>query len=261
MEELIPRTSKLSRIMAKANDDQPDVEQIIVSNLDQVVVVASVKRPRLNLRFIDRLLLLAEFGGASSLICLNKADLLKDKDREELDEVMRRVYKPLGISWLIISALDESGIPSLREALQGKFSVFTGSSGTGKSTILNALSPDLKLRTGDVSTSNRKGRHTTTYVQMFELDEETQVADTPGLKEAGLCGVPTDSIDYYFVEMRPYLGQCQFGDCWHFDEPSCAVRAAVEAEHISPERYASYRKLCQEVPLDEYDKPTHKRQR
>jgi len=259
IEEVLPRRSKLSRIMAKANEDSPDIEQVIVANVDQVVVVASIKRPRLNLRFIDRLLLLAEFGGAGSLICLNKSDLLRDKERVELDELFARVYSPLGVRWLLISAEQGDGVDRVRDALEGKFSVFVGSSGTGKSTILNALVPSLKLRTGEVSTSSRKGRHTTSYVQMFDTDLGTRVADTPGMREAGLWGVPTESIDYYFVEMRQFLGQCQFGDCWHFQEPDCAIRAAVAKGAISTERYESYKKLCQEVPLDEYETPRRRR--
>ena len=151
------------------------------------------------------------------------------------------------------------GVDRVRDALEGKFSGFVGSSGTGKSTILNALVPSLKLRTGEVSTSSRKGRHTTSYVQMFDTDLGTRVADTPGMREAGLWGVPTESIDYYFVEMRQFLGQCQFGDCWHFQEPDRAIRAAVAKGAISTERYESYKKLCQEVPLDEYETPRRRR--
>ncbi len=261
VEEVLPRRSKLSRIMAKANDGAPDVEQVIVANVDRVVVVASVKRPRLNLRFIDRLLLLAEFGGASSLLCLNKSDLLREKERTELDTLLERVYRPLGVQWHLVSAIDGEGIAELREALVGELAVFVGSSGTGKSTILNSLEPSLNLRTGDVSKSSRKGRHTTTNVELFETENGLRIADTPGLREVGLWGVPKESIDFYFVEMRPYLGQCQFGDCWHIEEPDCAVRAAVASGKISRERYESYRKLCREVPSEEHERPGHVRRR
>ena len=255
VEELLPRRTKLSRLLPKPHDGTPDIEQIIVANIDQVVIVASVKQPRLNLRFIDRLMLIAEFGGVKPVLCINKVDLLKEKKRVELSDMLTRVYKPLGATWHMMSATEGENVDALREILTGQFTVFAGSSGVGKSSILNALDPSLAIRTREVSKSSQKGRHTTTNVQIHHLpDLDARIADTPGIREVGLWGVPTDTIDYYFTEMRPFLGKCKYGDCWHFDEPDCAIRGAVDRGEISRERYANYRRLCQEGPVEKHER-------
>ncbi|MEO2004303.1 MAG: ribosome small subunit-dependent GTPase A, partial [Candidatus Poribacteria bacterium] len=169
VEELLPRRTKLSRLLPKPHDGTPDIEQIIVANIDQVVIVASVKQPRLNLRFIDRLMLIAEFGGVRPVLCINKVDLLKEKKRVELSDMLTRVYKPLGATWHMMSATEGENVDALRDILTGQFTVFTGSSGVGKSSILNALDPSLDIRTREVSKSSQKGRHTTTNVQIHHL--------------------------------------------------------------------------------------------
>ncbi len=255
VEELLPRRTKLSRLLPKPHDGTPDIEQIIVANIDQVVIVASAKSPRLNLRFIDRLMLIAEFGGVKPVLCINKVDLLKPKKRAELSDLLTRVYKPLGATWHMMSATEGENVDVLRDMLAGQFSVFTGSSGVGKSTILNALDPSLDIRTREVSKSSQKGRHTTTFVRIHHLTElDAKIADTPGIREVGLWGVPTDTIDYYFLEMRPYLGQCKYSDCWHFDEPGCAISGAVADGDISRERYENYRRMCQEGPVEDHER-------
>jgi ribosome biogenesis GTPase / thiamine phosphate phosphatase len=255
LEEILPRRTKLSRLLPKPHDGTPDIEQIIVANIDQVVIVASVEQPRLNLRFIDRLMVLAEFGGVKPILCINKADLLRGAERAKLSELLTRVYKPLGATWHMMSATEGENIDALRDVLAGQFSVFAGSSGVGKSSILNALHPEFDIRTREVSKSSQKGRHTTTYVRIHHLDDiDARIADTPGIREVGLWGVPTDTIDYYFLEMRPFLGKCKYSDCWHFDEPRCAIRGAVDAHEISRERYESYRRLCQEGPVEDHER-------
>ena len=254
IEELLPRRSKLARLLPKADDRAPDVEQIIAANIDAVVIVASVKNPRLNLRYIDRLLILAEFGGAQPILLLNKCDLLKPGEREELDQTIQRIYGPAGVEMFGASALQPETLEPLKGRIKGLFSVFVGQSGAGKSSVLNALDPSLDLRVGEVSEATRKGRHTTAFVQMYELPFGAHIADTPGLREVGIWGTPTEMLDYYFKEMRPYLGQCRFSDCWHFEEPGCAVRGAVETGGVSPERYQSYRRLCQEGPVEEHER-------
>ncbi|GIX06957.1 MAG: putative ribosome biogenesis GTPase RsgA [Candidatus Poribacteria bacterium] len=254
IEEVLPRRSKFSRLTAKPHPDAPDVEQVIAANVDQVVILASVKEPPLNLRFLDRLLVLATYSELEAALVLNKADLLNARERTRLKEAMNRIYGPLRIPWLLISATTGENLDAVRELLAGKTTVLVGRSGTGKSSLLNALQPGLDLRVGEVSEHSGKGRHTTTTAALYTLDFGAKVVDTPGIREVGLWGVPTEELDYYFVEMRPYLGQCRFSDCWHFEEPGCAVREAVERGEISPERYESYRRLVQGSPVEEHER-------
>ena len=254
VEELLPRRSKLARLLPKTSNRAPDVEQIIAANIDLVLIVAASKRPRLNLRHIDRLLILAEYGGAEPILLINKRDLLSDEERAEQDAEIQRIYGPAGLEVHFASALQPATLEPLKRRLAGAFTVLAGPSGSGKSTVLNGLHPGLGLRVGEVSEATQKGRHTTAFVQMYDLPFGGRVADAPGLREVGIWGTPTEMLDYYFKEMRPYLGQCRFGDCWHFEEPGCAVRGAAERSEISRERYQSYLRLCQEGPVEEHER-------
>ena len=236
VEDILPRETKFSRQYA---GKQGDIEQVIVANAHQIVAVASTLMPPLNFRTLDRFLILAEAGDMEAVICLNKMDLVDTSQREEFADAFAN-YEQLGYTVLYTSINNPDSLGVLQHALKDKFSVIVGASGVGKSSLLNALQPNLGLRVGEVGIKTQKGRHTTTLVELFPLDFGGEVADTPGIREVGLWGVDTENLEYYFPEMDPYLGNCKYNDCAHVAEPDCAVQDAVEAGEIHAERYRSY---------------------
>ena len=214
-----------------------------VANIDQLVVVASGAVPVTDPFLIDRVAAIAEHKGCECLICVNKCDL----DRG--DELCR-IYQAAGFPTLRVSAETGQGIPALAEAIAGKVSAFTGNSGVGKSSILNALEPGFRLPVGEVSDKLGRGRHTTRHVELFRLSNGAVVADTPGFssfdaeleQELGI-----EELPQAFREFRPYLGQCRFIGCAHVKEKGCAVREALAEGKISPSRHASYVRLYQQA--------------
>ena len=236
VEDILPRETKFSRQYAGKHGD---IEQVIVANAHQIVAVVSTLMPPLNFRTLDRFLILAEAGDMEAVICVNKMDLVDATQRDELTDTFTN-YEKLGYQILYTSIHIPESLDTLQHILRDKFSVIIGASGVGKSSILNALQPDLGLRTGEVGIRTQKGRHTTTLVELFSLDFGGEVADTPGIREVGLWGVDTENLEHYFPEMEPHLGQCKYSDCAHVAEPDCAIQNAVEAGEIHAERYRSY---------------------
>lgn len=236
VEEILPRQTKFSRQYAGKHEE---IEQIIVANADQVVAVVSTRMPPLNFRTLDRFLILAEAGDMAAVICLNKMDLVDSVQRDQLLSTFK-IYQKLGYQVLYTSINTPTSLEYLQDALIDKFSVIVGASGVGKSSLLNAIQPNLKLRTAEVGEKTRKGRHTTTLVELFTLEIGGEVADTPGIREVGLWGVDTENLELYFPEMEPFLSTCRYNDCAHVKESDCAIQSAVESGDIHPERYRSY---------------------
>lgn len=236
VEAVHPRSSALlRRAPGRAPRPKP-----IVANVGQVLVVFAAARPDPHLRMLDRFLVICEASGLDAVVVVNKVDLTGEPAAREVFGLYERVGYPVHYA----SVKQGIGIEALRERLLGTTSVLTGPSGVGKSSLLNTIQPGLGLRVASISEAVLKGRHTTVTAQLIPLDGGGYVADTPGLRELGLWGIDRDELDGCFPEFAPYLGTCRYGNsCTHSHEPGCAVKAAVEAGEIPPQRYDSYRRM------------------
>jgi ribosome biogenesis GTPase len=212
----------------------------IIANVEQILIVFAVTQPEPHLRMLDRFLVLCEASGLSAVIVANKTDLAPI---EEAKAIFGR-YEEIGYPVIYAASKKGIGVEEVRKRLCGHTSALTGPSGVGKSSLLNAVQPGLALRVASISDAVQKGRHTTVTAQLIPLECGGYVADTPGLREVGLWGIDPEELDHYFVEFRPYLEHCRFGSsCTHSHEPDCAVREAVLAGKINPERYESYLRM------------------
>ena len=234
-----PRRSKLAR---RAPGDGRG-ERIVASNLDQVVVVFAMVSPTPHLRMLDRFLVIAEANEIVPRVVVNKIDLASEAEARALFGEYVRV----GYDVHFVSKLTGVGLEALHGCLRGRTSALSGPSGVGKSSLINAMYPELHLRVGEISPSVNKGRHITVGARAYPLPDGGYVVDTPGLREIGFWGLPAASLIDCFPEFRSALGNCRFADCAHLVEPSCAVRERVASGAASAERYDSYVKLLDEV--------------
>jgi ribosome biogenesis GTPase / thiamine phosphate phosphatase len=244
--EVLPRRSRLARREATGSSQRHAREQVIVANLDQVVPVMAAADPPPRWNLLDRYLASAESLGLRSLIVITKLDLLQPEERRELEESVEE-YRQIGYEVILTSADNGEGIDTLRASLNGRLTAFIGKSGVGKSSLLNAMQPGLGLRVSAVSGLTGKGRHTTTHLEMFDLESGGGVVDTPGMREFGLWQIEEGDLAFLFPEMRPWIGTCRFGlDCSHTQEPGCNIRKAVGNGAISQRRYDSMLRMREE---------------
>ena len=228
---------------------------IIAANLDCAFLVVTLAHPVTSTTFIDRFLATAEAYRVPAVLLINKVDLLTDDDDKEYCEAVASLYRTIGYDVLEISALTGEGMTELRERLKDKISLFSGNSGVGKSTIINALLPDLELRTGSISDMHDTGMHTTTFSEMFPLPEGGWIIDTPGIKGFGTIDFDKHEIAHFFPEIFKISADCKYGNCTHTHEPGCAVLKALDDHYISQSRYASYLSILDDTNPDKYRKP------
>ena len=239
--EIAPRTNHIIR----KSIHKTAHAHIIASNLDQAFLVVTLVSPRTSFGFIDRFLVTAEAYHIPVTLLFNKIDLY-DEDTLKYQERVRKMYRQIGYESVACSAAEGTGIEEIQLLLDKKVTLFSGHSGVGKSTLVNALVPDLDLKTTEISAYSDKGVHTTTFAEMFEIGPETYLIDTPGIKELGVVDMPKEEVSHYFPEMRDLLQKCKFNNCLHVKEPGCAVREAVEAGKISLTRYDSYKSILED---------------
>ncbi len=225
--------------IARVSPHNKNQHHIIASNLDQSLLFATVKDPKTSQGFIDRFLVSCESYHLPAVIVFNKADVYRKKELEKFEEI-KSIYETIGYKVLLTSIVDNVGIDEVKDLLVDKITLLSGHSGVGKSSLINAIFPELNLRTKEVSNWSGKGMHTTTFAEMFDLPSGGKIIDTPGLREFGLVDIKKHELSHYFPEMRQRLQICQFNNCMHINEPGCAIKDDLNKGKIHIDRYVSY---------------------
>ena len=244
---IIPRRNYINRQSPRAKHQH----HIIAANLDQSMLVATLKEPRTSQGFIDRFLVASEAYHVPAVIVFNKTDIYKKKEQEKLAE-WKAMYEAVGYTVLLGSVKEHKGIEAITEVLRIKTTLISGHSGVGKSSLLNAILPQLQIRTQDVSGWSGKGLHTTTFAEMYDLPGGGSIIDTPGMREFGMVDISKQELSHYFPEMRKRLGNCQFNNCLHINEPGCAIKEGVISGAIAEDRYVSYYGILESIEERSY---------
>lgn len=229
IEEILPRKNELIRPA--------------VANIDQALVIFAAAKPKPNFNLLDRFLILMQYQKVPAVVCFNKQDMV---DAEEL-QLLKNTYESAGYQVIFTSAAKEEGIQAVRDLLEGKTTTVAGPSGVGKSSLINLLSPEAEMETGDISRKIERGKHTTRHSELFALDENTFICDTPGFSSIYLPEMEKEELGIYFPEIAEYEPFCRFQGCAHIHEPGCGVKEALEEKKISPIRYDNYKLLYEEL--------------
>jgi len=244
--EVLPRENYIIRQSSRHRT----AEHIIACNLDQAILMATISQPRTSSGFMDRFLVTATAYHIPAVIVFNKLDLYNEKALSVLNE-MKKIYTNAGYRILVTSAETNAGVAELKEVMTNKTSLLAGHSGVGKSTLINKIVPEMNLKVGELSGYHEKGKHTTTFAEMFELPFGGFIIDTPGIKEFGILDFEESEVSHYLPEMEKRLHDCRFNNCLHINEPGCAVKEAVEQGEIPISRYENYLSIIHELKTDE----------
>ncbi len=240
--EILPRRNYINR----QSPSHKKQHQIVAANIDQSLLFATLKEPKTSQGFIDRFLVTCEAYHVPAILVFNKADLYKKKELEKFGD-WSAIYEAIGYRVILMSLQKDEGVQSVKDLLQHKTTLISGHSGVGKSTFINHIFPEMKLKTQDVSGWSGKGLHTTTFAEMFDLPFGGSVIDTPGVREFGLVDISRQELSHYFPEMAKLIVQCQFNNCLHINEPGCAVKNAVAEGLIHEDRYVSYYNILESI--------------
>lgn len=217
---------------------------IIASNIDVVFLLITINNPPTTTSFIDRFLVTAEAYGIEAILVFNKIDTFDEAMRDE-QLYLQYIYSEIGYKFLKVSAIEKKGLDELKGMMIGKVSMFSGHSGVGKSTLVNALEPNLSLKTKNISEQSKQGQHTTTFAEMYDLSFDAKIIDTPGIKGFGIVDMEPSEVSGYFPEFFKLQDECKFNNCLHKEEPNCAVKKALEENKIAWSRYNSYLKILE----------------
>jgi len=248
---MITEIGERRNYIVRSSPHKKNQKHIVAANMDQAMLVCTVKEPRTSNGFMDRFLVTAAAYHIPVTLIFNKKDIYKEKDLDRFVD-LKVMYEEIGYKVLLVSAETEEGMDILKAEMKDKTTLMSGHSGVGKSSLINRLLPGLDLRTKAVSGWSGKGLHTTTYAEMYDLPQGGKLIDTPGIRELGVVDISKPELSHYFLEMQPYLTECQFNNCLHLNEPGCAVKAAVEAGEIDAERYISYASILATIEEDQY---------
>jgi ribosome biogenesis GTPase len=224
---------------------------IVAANLDQSLLIATLKEPKTSQGFIDRFLVASEMYHVPAVIVFNKSDLYKNKEMEKYEQ-WKKMYEVIGYKVLLISAEKKEGMGEIMNVLKDKTTLISGHSGVGKSSLLNTIFPGISLKTQDISGWSGKGQHTTTFAEMYDLPSGGRIIDTPGMREFGLVDISKQEVSHYFPEMRDRLNNCQFNNCLHVNEPGCGIKEAVLKREIHEDRYVSYVNILESIEEKSY---------
>ena len=247
IDQILPRHNYINRQSPRHKHQH----HIVAANLDQTVLVVTIREPRTSQGFIDRFLVAAEMYHVKPVLVFNKSDLYRAKDLQ-LFEALRDMYQPIGYPVLLVSAEKQEGLAELNTVLKDKTTLLSGHSGVGKSSLLNVLFPGMNRKTQDVSGWSGKGQHTTTFAEMFDLPQGGKIIDTPGMREFGIVDLSKQELSHYFPEMKNRIQNCQFNNCLHSNEPGCAIKDAVNQGLIHEDRYVSYRTILDSFEEESY---------
>ncbi|HRN48132.1 MAG TPA: ribosome small subunit-dependent GTPase A [Niabella sp.] len=233
--DILPRRNHINRQSPRVKYQQ----HIIAANIDQSVLIGTLKEPRTSQGFIDRFLVVCEMYYVPAIIVFNKTDLYKTKEEDKYRH-LSSIYESLGYKTLAISVKENRGIDEINGLLQNKITLISGHSGVGKSSLINAILPGVDLKTQELSGWSGKGMHTTTFATMYDLPNGGSIIDTPGIRELAITSLEKEELSHYFPEMLSRLQNCQYNNCVHINEPNCAIKEAVQKGEITEERYLSY---------------------